>query len=486
MSYISRKGNKNTPYKTNHSPLLGRGVRGEAANNSPLLGRGGGGEAGEAGSCEACEAVSILSLALPAIVSNITVPLLGLVDVSIVGHLGAAAYIGAIAVGGMMFNVIYWVFGFLRMGTSGMTAQAFGRGDSDETMRLLVRSLGIAFAVALALILLQVPVCRTALRLMSPSTDVAGYAATYFYICIWGAPAMLGMFSLSGWFIGMQNSRVPMVVAISQNVINIACSLLFVFVLGMKVEGVALGTLMAQYSGFIIALCFALRDERLRRELPLLLSTSWNRDAMRRFFAVNRDIFFRTVCLVSVMFFFTSAGSWQGEVVLAVNTLLMQLYMLFSYIMDGFAYAGEALSGRYYGAGDMRALRQTTKRLFIWGGAMTALFTLAYAVGGKAFLSLLTDEPQVISAAASYFLWALLLPVAGVAAFIWDGVFIGCTATRGMLVSMFSAAVTFFIIYYVAHDSLGNHGLWLSFISFLFVRGLAQSIIAKKMSFLSF
>lgn len=420
---------------------------------------------------------SILDIALPAIVSNITVPLLGLVDVSIVGHLGAAAYIGAIAVGGMMFNVIYWIFGFLRMGTSGMTAQALGRGDDSETMRMLVRSLGIAFAVAAVLIAMQVPIRWVAVRLMNPAQEVAALASTYFKILIWGAPAMLGLFSLSGWFIGLQNSRVPMMVAITQNVVNIAASLLFVFALGMKVEGVAFGTLIAQYGGFFIALFMALRNRMLRFRLGFWLSTSWNRDAMRRFFSVNRDIFFRTLCLVSVMFFFTSAGSWQGEIVLAVNTLLMQMYMLFSYVMDGFAYAGEALGGRCYGAADRKALRATVRQLFLWGAFMTLGFTLVYALGGEAFLSLLTDEPNVISAASSYFFWAMLLPVAGVSAFIWDGVFIGCTATRDMLMSMFAASVTFFLLYYGLRSHYANHALWLAFLLFLFVRGLAQTIL---------
>lgn len=420
---------------------------------------------------------SILDIALPAIVSNITVPLLGLVDVSIVGHLGAAAYIGAIAVGGMMFNVIYWIFGFLRMGTSGMTAQALGRGDDSETMRMLVRSLGIAFAVAVVLIAMQVPIQWAAIRLMNPAPEVASLASTYFKILIWGAPAMLGLFSLSGWFIGLQNSRMPMMVAITQNVVNIAASLLFVFVLGMKVEGVAFGTLIAQYGGFSFALFMALRNRMLRLRLGFWLSTSWNRDAMRRFFSVNRDIFFRTLCLVSVMFFFTSAGSWQGEIVLAVNTLLMQMYMLFSYVMDGFAYAGEALGGRSYGAADRKALRATVRQLFLWGAFMTLGFTLVYALGGEAFLSLLTDEPNVISAASSYFFWAMLLPVAGVSAFIWDGVFIGCTATRDMLMSMFAAAVTFFAVYYGLRPLYANHALWLAFLLFLFVRGLAQTIL---------
>lgn len=422
----------------------------------------------------------ILRIAVPSIISNITVPLLGLIDVAIVGHLGAASYIGAIAVGGMMFNVIYWIFGFLRMGTSGMTSQALGARRLDETVRMLARSTTIAVGIAILLIVMQYPIREAALMFMNPTDEVRRFSSTYYNICIWGAPAMLGLFAMSGWSIGMQNSRIPMAVAIVQNVVNIIASLLVVFVFGLKVEGVAFGTLTAQYAGFIVSAVLVL--SRYRRLLSRYFSFSgiWQRDAMISFFKVNRDIFLRTVCLVSVMMFFTSAGSWQGEVILAVNTMLMQMYMLFSYIMDGFAYAGEALSGKYYGARDTAMLQRTVRHLFIWGAVMTVFFTVAYAVGGDAFLSLLTDDRDVVNASADYFLWALALPVAGVAAFIWDGVFIGCTFTRGMLISMFAASVVFFALYYSLRDVYGNHALWLAFIAYLSVRGIAQTGLFKS------
>ena len=290
---------------------------------------------------------------------------------------------------------------------------------------------------------------------------------------------MLGLFSLTGWFIGMQNSRTPMMIAIVQNVVNILASTVLVFGFGMKVEGVAFGTLTAQYSGFIIAavMCAA-NYGRLRSRFTW--QGVWRREAMSHFFSVNRDIFLRTLCMVSVMLFFTSAGSWQGEVVLAVNTLLMQFYLLFSYVMDGFAYAGEALSGRYYGARNGRALADTVKRLFSWGFGMAAAFTAAYAAGGDLLLSLLTDEPSVVAASGEYYYWALAIPAAGVAAFVWDGVFIGCTMTRGMLVSMFLAAATFFILYYSLRGAYANHGLWAAFVAYMAVRGIAQGMIFRK------
>lgn len=421
----------------------------------------------------------ILDIAIPSIVSNITVPLLGLVDVAIVGHLGSASYIGAIAVGGMTFNVIYWIFGFLRMGTSGMTSQALGKRDFRETLRMLVRSLSISFAIALALILFQFPLRLGALEIMQPSPEVGQLMSVYFNILIWGAPAMLGLFSLSGWFIGMQNSRIPMMIAITQNIINILASSLLVFAFGLKLEGVAYGTLIAQYGGFIMGLVLCLAHYGKLRKY-FLWEGIWQRGAMVHFFKVNRDIFLRTLCMVSVMLFFTSAGSRQGDIVLAVNTLLMQFYLLFSYVMDGFAYAGEALSGKYYGAKNDSALRDTVKHLFYWGFAMTVLFTLVYGIGGDAFLYLLTDVPSVVAASDEYYYWALAIPVAGMAAFVWDGIFIGCTQTRGMLLSMFIAAMTFFIFYYLLRDVMGNHGLWLAFFSYMFVRGAVQTIIYLK------
>ena len=291
----------------------------------------------------------ILHLAIPSIVSNITVPLLGLVDVTIVGHLGATAYIGAIAVGGLLFNILYWNFGFLRMGTSGLTSQAYGRKDKDAEIRVLVQAVSVGLFSALAMLILQYPIERLAFRLLDTSAEVEQYAVTYFRICIWGAPAVLAQYGFTGWFIGMQNSRYPMYIAIVMNVINIVCSSCFVFLFGMKVEGVALGTVVAQYSGVMMALGLWFYNYK---ELwgRITFKGSLQLIAMRRFFAVNRDIFLRTLCLIGVTTFFTSTGARQGDVILAVNTLLMQLFTLFSYIMDGFAYAGEALSGRYVGA----------------------------------------------------------------------------------------------------------------------------------------
>lgn len=423
----------------------------------------------------------ILHIAIPSIISNITVPLLGLIDVTIVGHLGSASYIGAIAVGGMLFNMIYWIFGFLRMGTSGLTAQAYGAHDLKEVTRILLRSTGISLMLALALLILQYPIRLIAFELIDTSAEVQQLATLYFHICIWGAPVTLGLYSFSGWFIGMQNSRFPMFIAITQNIVNIVASLLFVFVFGMKVEGVALGTLIAQYAGLFMAYLLWLRYYRPLRKY-ISRKQLFTHDAMKRLFQVNRDIFLRTLCLVAVTVFFTSTGAAFGDVVLAVNTLLMQLFTLFSYIMDGFAYAGEALTGKYIGAGNRQELQRTIRHLFGWGIALSLAFTLLYGIGGKEFLGLLTNEQSVISASGDYFYWVLAIPLAGFAAFLLDGICIGATSTHIMLKAMVVASGSFFLIYYSLHNVLHNHALWLGFIVYLALRGIMQALLLNSSS----
>ncbi|WP_300724544.1 MATE family efflux transporter [uncultured Bacteroides sp.] len=422
----------------------------------------------------------ILDIAIPSIISNITVPLLGLIDVSIVGHLGAASYIGAIAVGGMLFSMIYWLFGFLRMGTSGLTAQAYGQNNRQEIANILSRSVSISMMLAALLLILQYPIRVIAFQFIDASEEVQRLATLYFHICIWGAPATLELYSFSGWFIGMQNSRYPMFIAITQNIVNIVASLFFVFVLKMKVEGVALGTLIAQYAGLLMA--FLLWRSRYRN---LKQHTSYRKlfekAAMKRFFLVNRDIFLRTLCLVAVTVCFTSTGAAYGDVVLAVNTLLMQLFILFSYVMDGFAYAGEALSGKYVGAGNRQELRTTVRHLFGWGIALSLAFTLVYGIGGKGFLGLLTNDTAVIEASSTYIYWVLLIPFAGFMAFLYDGICIGMTATHIMLRAMIIAAGSFFILYYSLHSFWGNHALWLAFIVYLALRGIMQGIFIRPL-----
>lgn len=421
----------------------------------------------------------ILKLAIPSIVANITVPLLGMVDVAIVGHMGDAVYIGAISVGSMIFNVIYWVFGFLRMGTSGMTSQALGRRDLKSVVQMLCRSMAVGLAVAMIILIFQHPLKNAALAIVGPQEDVVNLASAYFDICVWGAPAMLTLYGLSGWYVGMQNTRMPMAISIMQNVVNIAASLILVFALGMKVEGVALGTVVAQYAGLAVSLALLFKYYgRLRKHFTL--EGLFKIVKMLDFFKVNSDIFLRTICLVAVNLFFLSAGARQGNLILAVNTLLVQLYIFFSYFLDGFAFAGEALCGKYYGAQNHSAYLSTVRRVFLWGWIVAVGFTIVYGVGGQPFLGLLTDEDSVVKAAASYLPWAVAVPLVGVAAFVWDGVFVGITATKGMLVSSAVATALFFALYYMLRNEWGNHALWLAFIVYMAARGVVQTVIFEK------
>lgn len=455
---------------------------------------------GGGGACRHGESSEILRLAVPSIVSNVTVPLLGLVDLAISGHLGGERYIAAISVGSMIFNFMYWLMGFLRMGTSGMTSQALGAGDHCGVRLLLRRSLRVALAISAVFLVAQVPLGWALLSLINPSPQVWQLAGSYFSIVIWGCPAMLSLYSLNGWFVGMQTTRVPMLVAVFQNVVNIVASLCFVCLLGMKVEGIALGTLVAQWCGLGLAVFFMRRMLASSAGLasqatdgvgagvdgshgPQGNAHGVGAPSWSAFFRVNRDIFLRTLCLVSVSLAFTSAGARQGDMTLAVNTLLMTFYTIFSYVMDGFAFAGEALAGKYYGARDGVRLRGLVRALVChWGLPIALLFTLAYALGGGVLLGLLTDDGAVVAAAGSFGAWTWLIPLAGFAAFVYDGIFIGMTMTRGMLVSAFVSAATFFSVLAVAmlsplpeaHPVAVNHALWLAFIAYLAMRGIMQ------------
>lgn len=418
----------------------------------------------------------ILHIALPSIISNITVPLLALVDTTIVGHLGSASYIAAIALGGMIFNMIYWLFNFLRMGTGGLTAQAYGANQHQATSYILLRSLTIAGGIALTLLLLQRPIFQVTFHFVTATAEVRSLASIYFNILIWGAPAMLALYSFTGWFLGMQNARIPMCIAITQNVVNIAVSTLLVFGCNLKIEGVALGTLISQYTALLLAVIFCLTkfDVKQHFELKAILDIN----TLKRFFQVNRDIFLRTLCLIAVTTYFTSAGSTQGELTLAANTLLMQFFIIFSYFMDGFAYAGEALGGRYFGAHDRLNFQRVTRCLFAWGGALSVLFFFIYFLSGTSLLHLLTDDSQVINRAQQYLPIIYFIPLISFAAFLFDGLYIGTTATRYMLISMFCASAAFFVLINVC--TLSNTLLWLAFLVYLGGRGLMQAFLFKK------
>ncbi len=426
----------------------------------------------------------ILRLAIPNIVSNITVPLLGMVDLAIVGRLGDDALIGGIAVGGAVFNFLYWNFGFLRMGTSGFTAQAYGARELREAARVLVRGVCVAAAVAGMVWIFQRPLLEGALWIMEGSEAVEEAARRYFRVRVWAAPATLSLYAFTGWFIGMQNSRIPMWISIGINVMNIGCSFAAVRGFGMGIEGVALGTVVAQWSGVAMAVVIVgqyygrfFGCEILRQSGVL----SWG--VMRRFFRVNGDIFLRTVCLVAVFTYFTAASTRMGDTLLAVNTLMLQLFTLFSYMMDGFAYAGEALAGRYWGAGNRQLLRRAVRGLLGWGAVLAGLFTLLYAVAGSEILGLFTDSSVILEAARGYAGWAVLVPVCSFLAFLLDGILVGITATALMRNAMFAATALFFGFYFSVGQGWGNAGLWGAFLIFLFVRGAAQAGLSWRRIF---
>ncbi len=315
----------------------------------------------------------IAALSLPAVITNITTPILALTDVAIVGHMGSAIFIAAIAVGGTMFNTMFWLFGFLRMGSSGLTAQAYGAGDRRGAQTVLARSLLLALLIGIAMIAAREPVCSLLFDLLDVDGSTASVARSYFMIVVWSAPAVLGLYSLTGWFVGMQDSRTPMWVSLFVDVFNIGASLMFVFLIRMKIEGVATGTLVAQWAGFLLALFLAVRKY------------GWHKvgfrnliDGLPRFFRINSDIFLRTVCLVAVTLWFTRTGAMQGPVMLAVNALLMQLFTLYSFFMDGLAFASEALCGRYLGAGDRPMLSLSVRSLMGVGIILALVFTAVY------------------------------------------------------------------------------------------------------------
>lgn len=421
----------------------------------------------------------ILHLAIPNIISNITVPLLGMIDMFIVGHLSSELYIGAIAIAVMVFNLMYWSFSFLRMGTSGFTAQAYGAKDMQESIHILLRSLLVAFIAGTVILLFQYFILQIALFFIQGSDSVMILASEYFYIYVWAAPAVLGMYAFMGWFIGMQDAKTPMYVSIAVNIINIALSMFLVFVMHWELDGVALASTLAQWSGFLLCvIIWSIKYKHLRVFVKRKFIS--NISELMPFFKVNSDIFLRTICLISVSTFFTSASAKFGDTILAVNSLMMQLFILFSYMMDGFAYAAEALTGRFIGEKDTNSLKQLIRRLFVYGFGLTAFFTIMYVFFSDNILGLLTDKENVLDMARQYINWALLIPLAGFSAFLWDGIFIGMMASKQMRNSMFVAVISFFTIYFASKNMLANNGLWLAFISYLAMRGIIQALIFRK------
>jgi MATE family multidrug resistance protein len=406
-----------------------------------------------------------------------------MVDLAILGHLESEVYIGAIALGGLIFNFIYAVFSFLRMGTSGFTSQAYGEKDNTEMILMFGRSMFFAIIGGLFIILLQYPIDLISFNLLNGSKEVEGLAQEYYNIRIYAAPASLGIMALSGWFIGMQNAKIPMVIAILINIVNIGANLMFVYGFGLKSDGVAWGTLIAQYIGFVTGII--LFWKYYRSYLSYWKSKLFfDLSKLKRFFQVNFDIIIRTLSLIFVFAFFTAESAKISDTILAVNTVLLQYLFVFSYLTDGFAHAAEALVGKYIGAKDKLNLKKVVRYLFLWGLAISIVFTLTYVFSGENLLIILTDNQGVIKAATPYLFWIGIIPIVTFAAFIWDGVYIGATASIAMRNALLiSTFVVFIPSYYILIKPLENNGLWLAIMLFMISRGLILTLAAKKSIF---
>ncbi|MEG1076572.1 MAG: MATE family efflux transporter [Mucinivorans sp.] len=421
----------------------------------------------------------IVHLAIPNIISNITIPLVGMVDLAIVGAMGSTTLLGGIAIGTAIFNLLYWNFGFLRMGTSGLTAQAYGRRDFVEIQRVLMRSLTVACAIAALILALQVPLADLILRFMDSSPAVESAAREYFFYRVWAAPATLSLYAFKGWFIGMQNSRSPMWIAIFINVINVIASLVLAFPLGMGLAGVALGTAVAQWSGAGLAIVMLVKYYGRYFDVYRLFEGVFEPRSLAMFFRLNRDIFIRTLCLVAVFTYFTKASSSMGNITLAANTLLLQLFTLFSYFMDGFAYAGEALAGRYTGSRNAGRLHRTVSAIFKVGATVAVVFSLLYLFGGQYILMIFSPEASVMEAAMASMNYVAMVPVIGFAAFLMDGLLVGMTRSKVMRDAMLIATALFFGLYFALVGTLGSSALWIAFLSYLAARGGLQVLLVR-------
>ncbi len=392
----------------------------------------------------------ILKLALPSILANITVPLVGMVDIAVAGHLdtSAAVMIGGIAIGSMLFDLLYWNFGFLRVGTGGLAAQAYGRGDRKECARILTRALGIAVACALVLIAIQWVFVKAAFLVVDCTPEVRELASQYFFIRIWAAPATLSLMAFKGWFIGMQDSVSPMTTDLVVNGMNILMSIVLAMAMGFS--GIAAGTVVAQYSGLLTASVLLLVKYR-RTTLSHLdsseLKSVFKGSETRRFFVMNADLYVRSLCFIAIYIGFTVISARYGDTLLAVSSIIMKLLMIFSYFTDGFAYAGEALTGKYIGAKDRMMVSQTVKWTFVWSMAIALMFMAIYQFAGVPMLKMMTSDHIVVAASREYLPWLLLMPVMGCAAFTWDGIYIGATASRAIRNSMLWAVVAFFAVW---------------------------------------
>lgn len=426
----------------------------------------------------------ILRLALPNIISNISVPLLGIVDLALMGHLESELYINAIAIGGVIFSFIYMSFGFLRMGTTGFTAQAYGQKNEKESLLIFSRSLLLAFAIASFLLMFKALILNIGLHLLNSSSEVSVYASQYYNIRIFAAPATLGLYAITGWFIGRQDTKTPLFLALLVNLANLGFNLVFIKIYHLKSDGVAWGTLLAQYLGFFTGIILIVYHHRVK-----IAGWNWremlHKNALKSYFNVNLDIFIRTLILIASLSFFTSASAKISNQTLAINTLLFQFFLFFSYFIDGFANAAEALVGKYIGNNNPKFVKKVIRQLLLWGVYFSIPFSLIFFFFGENILYLLTDIPHLINDSKPYFIWVSLIPVLSFAAFIYDGIYIGATQAKAMRNSMFIASLVVYIpLFYLLKTPLGNHGLWIAFLAFLTMRGVLLFAWTKKYIYL--
>jgi len=420
-----------------------------------------------------------MRLAGPSILANITVPVVGMVDVAIAGRLGDSASIGAIAVATMLFDLLYWNFGFLRIGTGGLTAQAYGHRDFKEAVKVLIQAVGTALIAAAIIWAIQYFFIEASFMVIKTSNEVREMASQYFYIRIWAAPATLSLFALKGWFIGMQNTISPMVSDITVNVTNLLYCLYFAIYLKMGIAGIALGTLAAQYTGLIVTLSILyIYYGKLFKHINI--HKSFRLHEVKNFFVLNSNLFIRSVCFLGVYAGFTSIAAEYGNTLLAVSTIMMKLMLLYSYFIDGFAFAGEALTGKYIGAKDGNNLRKAIKLIFIWCLSIGLISTIGYYFGGEALFRLMTNNEDVVSAASEFLPWLLIVPMAGCVGFTWDGIYAGATSSVALRNVMIVSVIFFFLAYFVFRGSMGIQALWLGYTLHLIVRSLLMTIRAKK------
>ncbi len=420
---------------------------------------------------------AILRLAIPNIISSITIPLMGLISTALAGRMdGGVAAIGALAVGVNIFNFIYWNCSFIRMGTSGLTAQAYGRGDVRECTNMLVRGLGIAAILGVVLVAAQWPIGWLCIRAMNGGDVVR----EYFFVRIWAVPAGLMLYGFNGWYNGMQNAVIPMATSLTVNVLHIGLSIWFVFGHGMGIEGIAYANVVAQWGGMLLAVVLLWINYR-----RVLVRFRWSEVVdwapVKAFFVVNRDIIIRTVCVVGVYTFFTAISAWMDPVLLTVNALLMQIFMLYSYMNDGLTYAAEALAGRFFGARDTASLRLCVNRCIGWGFGIAMVFVGLYAVGWRELMGVFTSDADVIATAGRYMGWVIAIPLVSAFPFTLDGVLVGVGQTKVMRNSMVIATVCFFGVFTVLYRLLGNDALWISFMLYVVLRGVMQFFMTGRL-----